>query len=271
MIIPRIFFDFVPLPFVFLITVLWVLLSIEIGYRVGLNRSSKSGVEQESFTGSAVGSMLGLLAFVLAFTFGMAASRFEVRKQLLLEEANAIGTTYLRTDGLPEPQRTECRKLLQQYVDLRANPNMNRKELPALIAASEKLQADLWVHAMTIPKEGERSPLLRSLFVQTLNQLIDMHTARITMGVHNRVPTSVWIWLFSALMVSMMALGYQSGLIGKKRVLVSIMLALIFSSVVLLITDLDRAGEGTVKVNIQPLLDLKKTIDATVDAPFEGS
>lgn len=271
MIILGVFLDWIPLPLVFIGSVLLVLLSIEVGYRIGKSQLTKSGAEEEGYTGSAVGSVLGLLAFVLAFTFSMAASRFEMRKQLLLDEANSIGTTYLRTDGLPEPQRSECRNLLKRYVDLRANPNIKMKELPGLIAESEKLQAAMWVHAMTIPKEGERSPFLRSLFVQALNDLIDMHTSRITMGIYNRVPGSVWVWLFSALLVSMMALGYQSGLNGKKRFLVSIVLSLIFSSVVLLITDLDRGGEGTVKVNIQPLLDLKKTIDATVDAPFEGN
>ena len=94
--------DVLPLWGLFLTIVLLVLAAIEAGYRLGSYRHRYAGREKEAPVGAMVGATLGLLAFMLAFTFGMAASRFDTRKQLVLDEANAIGTTYLRTAMLPE-------------------------------------------------------------------------------------------------------------------------------------------------------------------------
>ena len=99
---------------------MWVYgLALEGGYRLGRWRHDRPAEEKETPVGAMVGSILGLLAFLLAFTFGMAATRFEARRQAVLDEANAIGTTYLRARLLPEPQRTESAKLLREYVDVR--------------------------------------------------------------------------------------------------------------------------------------------------------
>src|SRR4026207_1784346 len=110
--------DVLPLWGVFFAVLVLVLAAIEGGYRLGNYRHRQSGGEKEAPVGAMVGATLGLLAFMLAFTFGMAASRFDTRKQLVLDEANAIGTTYLRTAMLPE-RRDEIRALLRSYVDAR--------------------------------------------------------------------------------------------------------------------------------------------------------
>src|ERR1051326_822352 len=94
--------DAFPLWAVFIVILLIVLLSVEFGYRLGKYRRSRHETEKEAPLGTMVGATLGLLAFILAFTFGLAASRFDNRRQLLLDEANAIGTTYLRAGMLPE-------------------------------------------------------------------------------------------------------------------------------------------------------------------------
>src|ERR1041384_6715698 len=95
------------------LTVVLALLSVELGYRLARYRLQREQLEKESPLGGMVGSTLGLLAFMLAFTFGLAGSRFEDRRQVLLSEANAIGTTYLRAAMLPEPMRTETQTLLR--------------------------------------------------------------------------------------------------------------------------------------------------------------
>src|SRR6478736_1341916 len=110
--------DQLPLWGLFLTIVVLVLAAIEGGYRLGSYRHRQEGREKEAPVGAMVGATLGLLAFMLAFTFGMAASRFDTRKQLVLDEANAIGTTYLRAAMLPE-KRDEVRDLLRSYVDAR--------------------------------------------------------------------------------------------------------------------------------------------------------
>jgi len=104
--------DAFPLGALFLTILVLVLAAIEGGYRLGRYRHSQSDREKEAPVGAMVGATLGLLAFMLAFTFGMAASRFDTRRQLVLDEANAIGTTYLRTAMLPEG-RDEIRALLR--------------------------------------------------------------------------------------------------------------------------------------------------------------
>jgi hypothetical protein len=111
----------VPLWGVFGLTVVVVLLSIWTGAFLGNRRRRQPDHEDESSFSTIIGATLGLLAFMLAFTFGIAAERYQTRKQLLLNEVNAIGTTYLRAELLREPHRNEVQKLLREYVDIRAN------------------------------------------------------------------------------------------------------------------------------------------------------
>src|SRR5436189_2549739 len=110
--------DALPLWGVFIAILFVVLISVECGYRLGKYRRSQREQEKEAPVGTMVGATLGLLAFILAFTFGLAASRFDTRRQVLLDEANAIGTTYLRA-GMLSKQGEQIRALLRDYVDAR--------------------------------------------------------------------------------------------------------------------------------------------------------
>ena len=114
------FIDRFPLWEIYLITSAVVLLSTEAGWRLGNYRQCSHREEKKAPVSAATGSILGLLAFLLAFTFGMAATRFDTRKQIVLQEANAIGTTYLRVDFLPEQFQEEARQLLREYAVIRS-------------------------------------------------------------------------------------------------------------------------------------------------------
>src|SRR5437763_1807867 len=109
--------EVVPLPVIFIFALGLIVISISAGYATGHHARRKDQNLPEAPIGSVVGAMLGLLALMLAFTFGVVLARFETRKELLLDEVNAIGTTVLRADFLPEPQRAQSRSLLKQYVD----------------------------------------------------------------------------------------------------------------------------------------------------------
>src|SRR5499425_452006 len=146
-------FDAFPLWGLFVAILLVVLLSVESGYRLGKYRHSRSKQEKEAPVGAMVGATLGLLAFVLAFTFGLAASRFDTRRQVLLDEANAIGTTYLRAGMLPE-RREDIRTLLRDYVDVRLAA-VRSGILTEGIRRSEHLQEQLWAQAEAL---GETHP-----------------------------------------------------------------------------------------------------------------
>lgn len=251
------FLDVVPLWMILPITVVGALLAVEAGYQVAHYRQKHAAEEKESPVGGMVGATLGLLAFMLAFTFGLAGSRFEDRRQVLLSEANAIGTTYLRTAMLPEPMRTDARNLLREYVDLRIEAVQTGKVDQAL-ARSEELHNRLWSQAIAAT-EKDRSPIT-GLFVQSLNEVIDLHTERVMKGLRSRVPGVIWTVLYVLAFLAMVIMGYHSGLANTRRSLAVIALILGFSSVLYLIIDLDRPGEGTLRVSQQTMIDLRHSM-----------
>ena len=159
--------DALPLWGLFIVIVALVLLSIEGGYRLGHYRRGRSEQEKDAPVGAMVGSTLGLLAFMLAFTFGMAASRFDTRKSLVLDEANAIGTTYLRAAMLPD-RRDEVRGLLRDYVDARLEAVQSGGMVEGLRRA-EDLQTRLWTEAAAIALQHPGS-IVVGLFVESLNE-----------------------------------------------------------------------------------------------------
>lgn len=146
--------DALPLSGLFLAILLIVLLSVECGYRLGKYRRSRSEEEKQAPVGTMVGATLGLLAFILAFTFGLAAARFDTRRQVLLDEANAIGTTYLRAGILPE-RREEIRGLLREYVDTRLAA-VRSGNIAEGIRRSEEIQQEVWAQAVAV---GEKNPI----------------------------------------------------------------------------------------------------------------
>ena len=249
--------DALPLWGLFMATLLLVLLSVEGGYRLGKYRRSRSEEEKEAPVGAMVGATLGLLAFMLAFTFGLATARFDTRRQVLLDEANAIGTTYLRAGMLPD-RREDIRALLRDYVDTRLEA-VRSGNVTEGIRRSEHLQGQLWAQAVAV---GENNPtsIVVGLFVQSLNEVIDLHAKRVTAGLRNRIPGAIWGWLFVVAALSLAAMGYHAGLSRTSRSLVELAVAITFSAVIGLIADLDRPQEGYLKVSQQALVDLQQSM-----------
>ena len=184
--------DPLPLWTILPISIAITLGSIEVGFRLAQFHRRRAREEKEAPVGGMAGATLGLLAFMLAFTFGMAASRFEDRRQVLLSEANAIGTTYLRAKILAEPMRTEAQNLLREYVDVRVEGAQPGKFDQAVVR-SEELHGRLWKVAEA-QAEKERT-VLTSLFIQSLNEVIDLHATRLLAVTRSRVPSMIWIVL----------------------------------------------------------------------------
>lgn len=251
--------DALPLPGLFVAIVFLVLLSIEGGQRLG-RRRRQSGDEKDGPIGSMVGSTVGLLAFMLAFTFSMAASRFDARKTLVLDEANAIGTTYLRAAMLPEGG-DEARGLLRDYVDTRLQA-LETRDLNTLIQRSEPQQSQLWSQAVTAGRQHPNS-IVVGLYVESLNEVIDLHSKRVVAGLRNRIPGTIWASLIVLAILSFGAMGYHAGLAGSTpRSLAVLAVAIAFSSVMALVADLDRPQEGSMTVSQQPLIDLRQSMNA---------
>ena len=198
---------------------------------------------------------------MLAFTFSMAASRFEARRQVVLEEANAIGTTYLRARLLPEPQRGEVAKLLREYVDVRIR-GIREGEIADAVARSEKLHEQLWSQA-TAAAEKNPGSIMTGLFIQSLNDVIDLHAKRVMVGTRSRIPITIWGGLFALTVGGMASMGYQAGLSATRRSPAMLLLVLAFAGVLLLIADLDRGQEGFLRVSQAAMTDLQRTMQLT--------
>jgi hypothetical protein len=236
-----------------------LLLAVEMGYRIGTLRHAHTPDERDQPVGAMVGSILALLALVLGFTFSLAATRFEARRQTVLEEANAIGTTYLRARLLPEPERGETEKLLREYVQQRIQGASAANTADA-ITRSETLHELLWAQAMSAADKQPNS-IMVGVFIQSLNELIDLHATRLMAGLRSRIPLVIWGGLFGLALLGMASVGYQAGLTTTRRSPVMLGLVLAFSVVLLLIADLDRGQEGLLRVSQQALVDVQQTME----------
>jgi len=247
------------------LSILLVLIALSVGNLLG-RFSARNGDVGESSIGGTVAATLGLLAFMLAFTFNMAADRFSQRKTLLLDEVNTIATTYLRADLLPPRERDRARKLLAEYVELR---DINPKDVPDFderMARSSAIQRQLWQLVAALSAAGYDGQRLRG-FYESLNGLIDAHTARLYIGLRYRIPLPIWEALYAITALAMFGIGFQLGVGRRGSPQVVLSLALAFSVVILLIADLDRSGEGFLVIEQTPMsqlnaelqVDLKKS------------
>jgi hypothetical protein len=207
-----------------------------------------------------VGSLLGLLGFLLAITMGMASDRFDTRRGVVLAEANAIGTTWLRAGYLPEPASAQSRMLLLEYAKLRIVTN-DVETAHLRIEQSAKLQTELWPIAESLAREVPQSVVL-GMYISSLNEVIDLHEERVMAGLHARVPVTIFILLLSGIFLVLAMVGFNAGLMLRRSSLTAAALIVVLAAVVTLIFDLDRPGGGLLRVSQQPLLDLLQQIDA---------
>jgi len=244
----------------FLIPLLVVLIPILIGQRYGIWRSKKSANLQNASVGSVVGAALGLLAFMLAFTFQIAAGRYEARKELLLEEVTNIRTTWLRAGVVPEPFRSETKKLLLEYVDLRVDLANDLSKLSSVMSRSQQILDKFW-ESVEILAERDRSSEMYSLYTSSVNDLVDNYNQRITMTLEYRIPPAILGVLFIITFLSMLVLGYQFGISGKGSFRINLLLAVVFAMVMFLIFALDRPETGLAKLNQKPMLTLQQQLN----------
>lgn len=250
--------DPLPLWSLFPLAVVIAAISVELGYYLARYRLKKNTGEPEAPPTGMVGPTLGLLAFMLAFTFGLASTRYEARRQLVLEESNAIGTAYLRASLLPEPFRADSQLLLRNYVEVRLEGTDPDKVVEA-VKRSEEIQARLWAHAAAFA-EKERTAIT-SLFLTSLTNVAEVHAKRMAIAIWSRVPSAIWVVLYTLLVLGMAAAGYQAGMASKKRSVATVMLILGFSSVLYLIADLDRPGRGWLQTSQQSMLELRRRMN----------
>ena len=249
--------DPIPISVAFLLFAVVMLAVYEVGFRVGRWHQERTPGEQEGPTGMLVGSILALLAFLLAVTMGMAADRFDARRAIVLTESNAIGTAYLRAGYLPEPASSRSRELLREYVPLRIVVTA-QADPSALLARSDAIQDELWTIAEDLARTTTQGDLV-SIYIESLNDVIDIHEERVTAR-NARVPETV-VWLLlggSALSLAMV--GYSAGLTTRRSMLSAVVLIIALGAVLVIVIDLDRPREGFIQVSQQPLIDLQQQL-----------
>jgi len=250
--------DSSPILGVFLVFAVVSLLAFEIGFRVGGWWQARTPGQAEGPTNMLVGSLLALLAFLLAVTMGMASDRFDSRRNLVLAEANAIGTTYLRAGYLDEPYATDIRALLREYVPLRVNV-ADRNRFLANHARSTQIQQEIWAKTEEMARATPESEVL-GLFITSVNETIDLQESRLTAIVTARVPETILMLLFVGEVLTLAAVGYSAGLTGSRGLLTALVLVFVLSAVLTIVVDLDRPRDGFLQVSQQPLLDLQSQI-----------
>ena len=187
----------------------------------------------------------------------MAVSRFDLRKQLVLEEADAIGTSLLRAQLIPAPAGSQIAALLRQYVNLRLQYGAAGDDLARLADLNRqttRLQAELWTKTVSYAQQNP-NPVSAGLLLQSLNRAIDLGEAR-WMAFQNRVPESV-IYVNAAVgLLSMVLVGYSFGVNGRRNLLSMCVLAVSIALVLAVIIDLDRPRSGFIRGGQQPMIDL---------------
>jgi hypothetical protein len=237
-----------------------VLGSTLLGTFIGRRLRTHAETLREPF-GVVQAALLGLVALILAFGLTMAVGRYDQRRAAVVEDANAIGTTYLRAQTLREPIRTDSLEALKRYTDaviVYSETVPGSEEELAAIAEAERLQRQLWGLAGEA-LSGAPTDSGPRLYVETLNEMIDEEAVRIS-ALNNRVPSAV-------LMIEIVGASVGLGLLALylailSRGVVTVILAAAFVSVLLLITfDLDRPTRGVVTVPDDPLVAVRASME----------
>jgi hypothetical protein len=204
----------------------------------------KRGRQAEGLVGPALGGLLGLLGLLIAFTFGMASGRYDLRRSLQVETANAIGTAYLRTDLIPEGLRGEARELLRECADLQLEAATS-VESESMIRRRQQLHDKLW--ALAVRATRENPSVITGYFLLSLNQVFDSTEQRSWMGLHNPLPPSILVTLYLVSLLVLGVMGFEDGFAGGGRPVATMVIVLTLATVVMLIVDLNRPRAGLLR------------------------
>ena len=259
------FLDGLPLWLILGLIVIGQLACIELGFRLGRVRQGKPNKAQMAQVRAIMGASLGLLAFMLAFSFNTAQQHFEERTRAYLLEVSAIDSTFRGAGLLPGAQKEAARDLLRKFAKVRLDTTRYARanDVPAvieMIRESERIHDVLW----RIAEESRQYESLESdsrIFAQSLIAMINAHDQRLQVSLFNRISPIIWITLFGMAMLSMAVMGYQAGLTGTRSTFATWTLALTFAFVIILITDLDRPRMSLFELNQDLMVALQNRMD----------
>jgi hypothetical protein len=233
--------------------------AIEVGFRLGLRDHPRSDAGAKEHVHALQAALLGLLALLLGFNFAMASSRFDARKALMQDEVNTIGTTWLRGQLLPQPQRDEISDLLQGYVSARIDfmrAGIDEDRLESASVEASGIEAQIWKLTRSMVTEDTGGSQV-SLFIESLNEMLDVKWKRRAM-LDNHVPEPVLYLLFTVAVGALGFIGYGYGLNGGRRHGSTAIFAVLIALVLATILDFDQPRGGFIRVGEDGLLQLRK-------------
>jgi hypothetical protein len=233
-----------------LVLFLGMLLLLETGRRLGVRRLANDPEGARAGTGTVEAAVFALLGLLVAFTFSGAASRFDERRNLIVEETNDIGTAYLRLDLLPASAQPALRDLFRRYVDSRLEVYRKLPDLEAAmaeLARSTKLQGEIWSQAVAAGRMEGVPPSAAMLLLPALNQMIDITTTR-TMAAQMHPPVVIFALLFGLALGGALLAGYgMAG--GRSRSWVHMIgFAAVMAAAVNVIIDIEYPRLGLIQV-----------------------
>jgi len=245
-----------------------MVLAIEMGYRLGLRTQASASDAFKTHVNTIGASILGILALLLGFTFSLSLQRFDSRSQAVVEETNAIGTTYLRSQLLPASLRSNVQLLLREYLDLRVQASAitldDQQEREMLLAEASRTQIALWGYAQQAAEE-EPNPVTTGLFIQSLNELIDNFGKR-NAALNRHVPEVILFLLYGTLLMGATVVGYASGVAGFRVSVPAYIMVVLIVVLVYVIIDLDRPRRGMIQVDQRSLIELQGAVNSDANA-----
>ncbi|GBQ79407.1 hypothetical protein AA13595_0017 [Gluconacetobacter johannae DSM 13595] len=230
-------------------------LAAEIGYRLGryVTASKSENSADITISSTLTSGMVGLLAFTLGLSINFAQNRFEARRDLVLAEANAIGTAWLRTQLFDDAAARTLADRIEEYAHVRLafTTADSDADIPGLIAQTNALQADIWQSARAIADHAP-NPATPAL-IAALNGMFDVSVSQ-QFAYESRVPPDILLMLYVGSIVTMGALGYEQGLAGNRQVVLTTLLLMMWSSGMLLIADLNQPRLGSIRADAAPLI-----------------
>jgi hypothetical protein len=243
-------------------------LALEIGFRAGLrqHRRRREELDKAEQSDVTLASVLALLGLMLAFTYAFSLSRYDLRKQANVDEANAIGTAFLRADLAPEPERSELRERLLEYARTRVGTPeaaLTAQEIQEAVARSLAAQAKLWPAVRELSGSDVAAPVKVSI-AQAVNEVLDAHTTRLKFAL-DRLPTVVFALLVFIAAFALGVAGYNVALQGYVHRWRMSGFALILGVLMLIITDFDRPLSGFIQVSQYGILSLVEDMESALD------
>jgi hypothetical protein len=247
------------------IAIILQLLFIEVGFRYGQNKRGGGHKAQMAQVRAIMGASLGLLAFMLAFSFSMAQQHFEERSRAYMMEVSAIDSAFRGADLLDDDARDLAQDTLEQFARLRiatveAGRASDTDRVVEMIRESERMHDLLWALAESSMEGGSGSEKT-GMFAQAVLAMINAHDARLQAAFFNRISPVIWMTLLLMALLAMVVMGYQAGLTGTRSTLATWTLAVAFAAVIALITDLDRPGMRLFHLNQQLMVELEDRME----------